>query len=334
MTQAAIEVANDLPRNGPSGWYSQAWMSRALQSLTSSTPKTWSRNADAGHRLADGGSRLRRRTRARARCRAVGSARSAARSSCGDFDLPGRTDDGRPADDDGARATVVADRQVPPVRQERLGVGAEETPEVRRVLERRVEVDVVGDLERKVRASRRRAARARRRASTSSSTRATVSSHDERPSARNALSEPASNTAPRPAAARSRIPSPTRNPTRGAPSPTENTPKPTAPFTTAASRAPRAPRPARRSCSSRSSGRRSRARGRAPSAEAERSRHANAVGVERERVALGLRERRLLVTLEDDRRQEVEEAVLAVSTHGVVEAGRRLEHEPALAAAP
>ena len=48
MTQAAIEVANDFPRNGPSGWYSQAWMSRALQSLTSSTPKTWSRKADAG----------------------------------------------------------------------------------------------------------------------------------------------------------------------------------------------------------------------------------------------------------------------------------------------
>ncbi len=40
MTQAPTVVANDLPRNGPSGWYSQAWMSRADQSLTSTTPKT------------------------------------------------------------------------------------------------------------------------------------------------------------------------------------------------------------------------------------------------------------------------------------------------------
>ena len=41
-THGDTDVANDLPRNGPSGWYSQAWMSRADQSLTSTTPKTWS----------------------------------------------------------------------------------------------------------------------------------------------------------------------------------------------------------------------------------------------------------------------------------------------------
>jgi hypothetical protein len=35
-----IEVANDLPRNGPSGTYSQDWRSRADQSLTRNTPKT------------------------------------------------------------------------------------------------------------------------------------------------------------------------------------------------------------------------------------------------------------------------------------------------------
>ena len=75
--------------------------------------------------------------------------------------LSGRTDDRRPADDDGGRAAVVADRQVPPVRKEWLGVGTEQPPEVRRVLERRVEVDVVGDLERKVRSRASRAARAR-----------------------------------------------------------------------------------------------------------------------------------------------------------------------------
>ncbi len=31
-----------MARNGPSGWYSQAWMSRADQSFTSNMPNTWS----------------------------------------------------------------------------------------------------------------------------------------------------------------------------------------------------------------------------------------------------------------------------------------------------
>ena len=34
------DVANDLPRNGPSGWYSKAWMSRADQSFTSTNPNS------------------------------------------------------------------------------------------------------------------------------------------------------------------------------------------------------------------------------------------------------------------------------------------------------
>ena len=42
MTHADTEVANDLPRKGPSGTYSQAWMSRADQSLRRNRPKTWS----------------------------------------------------------------------------------------------------------------------------------------------------------------------------------------------------------------------------------------------------------------------------------------------------
>src|SRR3954451_9509451 len=42
VTQALTEVANDLPRNGPRGTYSHAWMSRADQSLRPVTPKTWS----------------------------------------------------------------------------------------------------------------------------------------------------------------------------------------------------------------------------------------------------------------------------------------------------
>ena len=34
-----MEVAKDLPRNGPRGTYSHAWMSRADQSLSPTTPK-------------------------------------------------------------------------------------------------------------------------------------------------------------------------------------------------------------------------------------------------------------------------------------------------------
>jgi hypothetical protein len=37
-----IVVAKFLARNGPSGWYSQAWMSRADQSFSSTAPKTCS----------------------------------------------------------------------------------------------------------------------------------------------------------------------------------------------------------------------------------------------------------------------------------------------------
>lgn len=42
MTHAETDVAKDLPRNGPSGTYSHAWMSRADQSFSRNRPKTWS----------------------------------------------------------------------------------------------------------------------------------------------------------------------------------------------------------------------------------------------------------------------------------------------------
>src|SRR3954447_1014768 len=48
VIQGLIEVANDLPRKGPSGTYSQAWMSRADQSLSGVTPKTRSAKAVVG----------------------------------------------------------------------------------------------------------------------------------------------------------------------------------------------------------------------------------------------------------------------------------------------
>mgnify|MGYP002062530455 CR=1 FL=1 len=39
IANGEIEVAKFLARNGPSGWYSHACRSRALQSLTSTNPK-------------------------------------------------------------------------------------------------------------------------------------------------------------------------------------------------------------------------------------------------------------------------------------------------------
>ena len=71
--------------------------------------------------------------------------------------LPARPDDRRTADDDGAAAAVVADREVPPVGQQRLLVGAEDPADVGGVVERGVEVDVVADRERQVQRGPRRA---------------------------------------------------------------------------------------------------------------------------------------------------------------------------------
>ena len=141
VTQAEIEVGNDLPRNGPSGTYSHAWMSRALQSLTSTTPKTCSANALGG----TGSPRARHADDEAELELDVEPSRRAEHGALGvrRLQLPVRPDDVGAADDDRAGAAVVADRQPAPVRQQRLGVGPEHAAEVRRVLERRVEVDVV-----------------------------------------------------------------------------------------------------------------------------------------------------------------------------------------------
>ena len=253
-------------------------------------------------------------------------------SSVGGFAWPHGTHDRRSAHDDRPGAAVVADRQVAPVRQQRLRVGPEETSEVRRVLERGVEVDVVRRPRTEGRARRPRAGRdrlprgrARRCARSCPPT--------TRGRARGTGSASARRTpAPRPCAARSRTPCPTRNPTRGASPPTEKTPKPTPPVIGEASRAPRAPRPARRSCSCRSSGRaraaRERARRRRRSARATRTRRRRA------RMPSGSVSASAASSspLEDHGREQVEEAVLAVRAHGVMEPGGRLEHQPALPA--
>ena len=150
-----IDVANDLPRKGPSGRYSHACRSRALQSLSSTTPKTCS-SASLDRARAR---RARSATpideaRARARCRAARLGPNAGSPSSPQV-LPARPHDVGAADDDRARAAVVADGQPPPVGQQRLAAGAEDPAEVRGVVQRGVEVGVV--------ARRRTAGAARRR---------------------------------------------------------------------------------------------------------------------------------------------------------------------------
>ena len=102
---------------GRAAEYSQRWMSRALQSLTSTKPNTWSAAAAVGDPRA--GFRRRSRSRARARCPAAAVARTRGARSRGSWPRGRRT--GVPDDHDRARAPVVADRQLAPVRQQRVG---------------------------------------------------------------------------------------------------------------------------------------------------------------------------------------------------------------------
>src|SRR5262249_37590079 len=69
----------------------------------------------------------------------------------GRVDLTAGAHDVGAADDDRARTAVVRDGHPQPVRADGSAVGPEDPADVRRVLERRVEVDVVGDLERQPR---------------------------------------------------------------------------------------------------------------------------------------------------------------------------------------
>ena len=149
------------------------------------------------------------------RRRAPCAARAAGRRRCRD-------------DDDGAGAAVVADREVPPVRQQRLAVGPEDPADVGGVVSRGVEVDVVGDLERQVqrhlgeRHQVRLDVLAARRVAEQRGDPARVRRSTPRgPSAMSALSEGAAKTGARSSwsaaatGARSSTWSPIRTPTRG-----------------------------------------------------------------------------------------------------------------------
>ena len=109
-TQAEIEVANDLPRNGPRGWYSNAWTSLADQSLTSTTCRKCVRGVLDTHRapaLLPRPTTKPSSTSTSSRC----SAGRAVRPPC---DHPGGAPNRRAAHDDRPGPPVVAEGYAAP----------------------------------------------------------------------------------------------------------------------------------------------------------------------------------------------------------------------------
>ena len=148
VTQGEIDVAKDLPRNGPSGTYSQAWMSRARPVVDQDDAEDVVGEGVDGDRRAESGADADDEAQLGLDVE-PGSGRTSARHR-GRLALPGRPDDVGARDDDGAGSAVVADGEVLPVRRQRFRVGPEEPSEVGCVVLGGVEVDVVGDLERQV----------------------------------------------------------------------------------------------------------------------------------------------------------------------------------------
>ncbi len=149
MTQAEIDVANDFPRNGTKRLVLPGLdVPRAPVVDENDTEDVLAKRRGGDRpteRAADADDEpeleldVEPSARAEARLGIVGPLRLAARPH-----------DWCSADHDGACPAVVPDRKVTPVRQKRFRVRAEEASEVRGVLERRVEVDVVGNFEREV----------------------------------------------------------------------------------------------------------------------------------------------------------------------------------------
>ncbi len=149
VTHAAIDVAKDFPRNGPERL--------VLPGLdVARTPVVYEH--DPEHVVAERGSRhgLPQATRspddeAELELEVEAAARPERRRlGVRRLGLPARPDDRRAGHDERARAPVIPDRDVSPVREQRLAVGTEQPPQVGRVLERRVEVDVVAGLDREM----------------------------------------------------------------------------------------------------------------------------------------------------------------------------------------
>ena len=148
-----------MPRNGPSGWYSKAWMSRCRPVVEQHHPEhvrvdVVDRDpfsAPARRADHDGELELDVELRARLPLHPAGGGDVALRS----HDLGARHRDR-------AGPAVIADGDVAPVGEQRLTFGAEQATEVRRVVDARVHVDVVADRHGHA-ASRARAGRRSRR---------------------------------------------------------------------------------------------------------------------------------------------------------------------------
>jgi len=121
-----------LPRNGPSGTYYHA--EQVVGGLVDRHPRA--QLGGPAHDVAELGLDVESDARSEDGC---GVGRPLA--------LPGRSHHVGAGHDDGARATVVADRQVLPVGRESGVVRPEDLPDVARVVLARVEVHVVGDLD-------------------------------------------------------------------------------------------------------------------------------------------------------------------------------------------
>src|SRR6201997_562888 len=126
-TQGDTEVANDLPRCGPRGTYSQACRSRADQSFTSTAPNTCCANALVGTGVPGG--------------------EPAPTTNPSSASMSSRTEGPNTGAGSPGPLRWPAGR-VLPVGHQRLGGRPEEPAEVGRVVLGRVEVHVVGDLER------------------------------------------------------------------------------------------------------------------------------------------------------------------------------------------
>ena len=121
-------------------------MSRADQSFTKHAPKTCERKSSTATLVpSDVPTPTTNPTSASKSSRVDGPKVT---RSIGVLRLPARSLDRRAADDDRAGAAVVADRHVFPVRTQRRAVRPQDPADVRSVVARRIEVDVVGDLER------------------------------------------------------------------------------------------------------------------------------------------------------------------------------------------
>ena len=147
MTQGEIVVANDLARNGPSGRDSNAWMSRALQSISRTTPNTCAAKSSIG----TGRPAAEPVPTTKPSSASKSSLRVGARSgrACPGAIWPCGRATGVPLTTT-VPAAVVADRHLPPVPGQARVVRAEDPARVGRVLERGVEVGEVGHLERQV----------------------------------------------------------------------------------------------------------------------------------------------------------------------------------------